>query len=297
MPPVSASDFQRTLANTNPANPVINVPNFLWELRDVPDMIRQGGRVARAIKNAKSWKDLIRPESAIRDAAAANLAVQFGWRPFVSDLIKIAKLQDAMERRRKMFDKLQKQGLRGRVSLGSSAEQFVVNGYPLVSECGAFIASNVIVQLQAERWGTARWMATTGMSLPKTDGELLRHMTGFTAGNIPLAVWESLPWSWLADWFGSVDGLLKANNHTTATPSHCCVMTKSQTIVSHPGLIVKGPNQVHTLSPGKKRVIRHERMPQFGVLPQSASFPFFTGNQLSILGSLFVLRTKHGRSL
>lgn len=295
MPAPSTSDFQRTMALTNPANPIINLPNVIWELKDVPDMIRQGGRVLKAIQAGRGFKHLIRKNSAVRDTAAANLAIEFGWKPFLNDLIAIGKLQSSMEKRRKMFEKLKTRGLRGRVGLGNTVSTSYNAGYPLFSVGGLLVTAPLFTTLSAERWGTIRWKINQSMPLPQTDGELYRHALGLTAANIPLAVWESLPWSWLTDWFVSVDQMLKASNRTTAIPTHVCVMTKRTTTAAHPGKVLKGSNYLATLSPGTKKVWRHERHPFGGVLPISASFPFLTGYQLSILGSLAIQRAPRGR--
>lgn len=290
VPAVSNSDFERTLAITNPANPIINIPNFIWELRDIPDLIRNGYKAARAIKKAggsipKHLRNLTDPKA----AAAVHIGWEFGVRPLWEDLLKISRLQSSIEKRRKMFERLERRGLRCKVELDDWSDTSVSANYPIHS-VRQVLRVDIYVSRKVTRWGSVRWNLTSSASVPRSDGEILRRITGFNADNVPLAVWESLPWSWLVDWFISVDSKLKAMNRVLATPSHCCVMTKSEITLAHPTTHYSG---IWVVSAGKKRIWRHSRSPQVPPLPFSMSMPIFTGKQLSILASLNVLRSKY----
>lgn len=293
VPAPSNADFTSLMAHTNPSNPNILIPTFLWELKDVPDMIRQGGRIADAIRRRKSWGHLIRDGSRPRDIAAANLAIQFGWAPFLSDMMQLATFQESVDKRKKMFEKLKSKGLRGRVPLGNWSEKTGAS-YNVWSPCGWVQYVSADIQRTVERWGSIRWIAQSGISLPSTDGELRRRMAGLTLDHIPLNVWEALPWSWLVDYFVNVGNLLKAGNRTIAYPSHACVMTRYVSISTH-GHRRFDPYRV--ISPGKCRQWRHMRHPAPAAVSSSAAMPTLSAPQLSILGSLAILRTRTGRSL
>lgn len=291
VPNVSSVDFTRLEAHTNPSNPNILLPVFFWELKDVPDMIRQGGRIADAIRRGKPWRRLIRPDKATQDAAAANLAIQFGWAPFISDLRRLATFQDAVDKRRKMFEKLETKGLRGRVDLDSWSSRSG-RSWTAWSTCGWVHSVPVEIEQSVTRWASIRWKVNDPSRLPRSDGELRRRLTGLTFDSVPIAVWEAMPWSWLVDYFFNVGNLLKAGNRTIASPSHACVMTKYETKATHRGRRI---DLYRVISDGEYRSWRHTRSPQPGPSSASAALPKLSASQLSILGSLAVLRARPGR--
>lgn len=282
------ADFTRLMASTNPSNPNILLPVFFWELKDIPDMIRQGGRIAHAIKNRRSWRHLIRDRSAARDTATAHLAIEFGWKPFISDMYRLITFQDAVDKRRKMFEKLQKKGLRGRVPMGEWASKDA-GETPLTSTCGFVQYTSYEINLTAKRWGTIRWTVRPGATLPKSDGDLRRRMTGLNADSIPIAVWEALPWSWLVDYFVNIGDVLKARNRTLAVPSHACVMTQFVTTMEHKQ---KNFDDYRDITAGFITGKRNTRSVQPGPFSISAALPTLSAGQLSILGALAVSRAR-----
>lgn len=288
-PPASA--MVRLLAHTNPATPQMNLPNILWELRDLPDMIRQGGRIADAIRRRRPWKKLIRPGSILRDTASANLALQFGWLPFLSDMWAIANLQPKIDRTKEKLNKLHSgKGLRAGMSFGSRSEKSTAN-VTLWSVGGIFIEAPMEITRTTSMWGIAKWKPQATSSLPNSDAEFTRRALGLTIDSITINVWESLPWSWLIDYFTDVGSLLKAGNHAIAIPISGCVMTKSEFLGTH---IATTGN--HACSGGTFRAWTHARGTINDVASSPIDFlgriPVLTGAQLSTLGSLAVARAR-----
>lgn len=283
------------LAISNPARPEIQLPVFWLELKDLPDMLRQAGRIAKRIYFERgSWANLIRPGHVTKDMAAANIAIQFGWRPLVSDIWKIATLQDSVEKRRKELSKLNSsKGLKRRVGLGStsllqtgSAQVWSTHGI------GTTVPTKTVHTLKA--WGTARWRPTAGLpTWMPTDGELRRQLTGLSADAILLNVWEALPWSWLVDWFIPVGQTIGAANRTVATPVSACVMQTRTTTTYYEGRTINQGPPIWSITGGMKTSKIHQRSVMGAVIPSNtASFPTLGANQLSILGSLAVLRAR-----
>lgn len=287
-PPASVAAL---LAGTNPATPDVQLPVFAFELKDLPDMLRQAGLIARRIYFERgSWSNLIRPGHVIEDTASANLAIQFGWRPFVSDLWKIISFQNSVEKRRKQLQKL-KSG-KGMVATRHFGTQRADETWSAVanSDYGAFVSTQVNLTHTCEVWGVARWKPTAGVEIPVSDGALLRQVTGLSPDAILTNVWEALPWSWLADWFTGIGNIIQAGNRTIATPVSACIMRRRRTkATSMPRRIDQDPSHPYVLEAGQFTWWDHERSISGG-FTDTALLPTLGANQLSILGSLAVTR-------
>jgi hypothetical protein len=292
--PLGRANITALLAATNPSRPDVLLPVFWMELRDLPDMLRQAGRIAKRIHFERgSWSNLIRPGHVSKDMAAANLAIQFGWMPFVSDLWKIASLQDQVEKRRKELKRLYGDGLRRRLDLGSGS---------LVSDSSAQIWSTLGIGTtvptkivhSAKGWGVAKWKPNGNIPPWKpTDGELRRQLTGVSADAILLNLWEGLPWSWLVDWFAPIGDTIKAANRTVAVPVSAWVMTERKTTIHYGGRTVGSGASKFVVSPGTYSSVNHFRLAMNSTIPGvQASLPILGARQLSILGSLAIMRAR-----
>jgi hypothetical protein len=271
-------------ARTNPSRPAIHLPVALFELREVPDMIRQAGRF---LLHARNWRDYIRSAHQTRDIATANLAFQFGWAPLLGDLYKIATFQDAVDKRRKIIDRLYSgKGLRRRISLGSTtatwADTSTLCGF------GSFWTPFAPMKRRgsAEAWAVVKWKPTQPSVLPPSDGELRRYILGLHPSQILENLWEALPWSWLIDYFSNIGAIIAAGNHFLATPAGGSVMIHSTTIHTHEP--VQGANNL--LSAGTCKYVRKERRPLTSATTPFARIPNLGLGQLSILGSLAVVK-------
>lgn len=292
---LNMANITALLAITNPSRPDVLLPVFAFELRDLPDMLRQAGRIAKRIYFERgSWSNLIRPGSVHRDMAAANLAIQFGWQPLVSDIWKIATLQNSVEKRRKELKKLRSpRGLRRRVQLGSTStlEQGTAQVWS-THGIGLVVGTRTVNTLRA--WGTARWRAQDALPpwVP-TDGELRRQLTGLTPDAILLNVWEALPWSWLVDWFIPIQQTIQAANRTVGIPVSACVMQERTTTTLYDGRVFNQGFPIWNITPGQKTSVIHHRAVMGESVPSNrSSIPLLGSKQLSILGSLAILRAR-----
>jgi hypothetical protein len=270
-------------SRTNPSRPVTRLPVFWLELREVPDMIRQAGRF---LLDAKNWRRYVRSAHQTRDLATANLAFQFGWAPLISDLWRIASFQDAVDKRRKLMDRLYSgKGLRRTGRLGQTSVSDVKSSYAV--NFGNYKNFYVTYQRSstAESWFVVYWKPNSYNPLPPSDAVLRQYLTGLHPSHILSNVWEALPWSWLIDYFTNIGDVLEAGNHHLAVPQGGCVMTKVTRISKHPELI-SGNDKV---TPGTLKIIDHRRSPM-GSVGLNARLPTLEAGQLSILGSLAVLK-------
>jgi hypothetical protein len=286
------SRMNRLLATSNPATPEILIPVFWFELKDLPDMIRQGGRLAHAILHKQNWRNLIRKGKEPSDWAAANLALQFGWLPFLSDLKQIATFQSSVDKTKKKFEQLSSgKGLRVRMPLGKAEDEFPVS-WPLNSDINVSITAAVTVKRVTTSWGVARWKPQVGVTLPSSNADFRRRALGLTPDAVAIEIWEAMPWSWLIDYFVNIGNMLQANNRCVAIPVSGTVMTQKQVTATHDPIKV-GPHQV---SAGVFTNIIRERATIFSTSRDPLSFLSYMRvlqpAQLSILGSLFL--TRHG---
>lgn len=275
-------DAANIWARSNPSRPAVLLPVFWLELREIPDMIRQAGRF---LLHARNWRRYVRKDSQTRDLATANLAFQFGWAPLVGDLWKIATFQDAVDKRRKLIDKLYSgKGLRRTGKLGSTSKTFQGSGNANFGSYRNFYVSYLGLATK-QSWFVAKWKPTQPSALPPSDGALRAHLTGVHPSHILENVWEALPWSWLIDYFTNIGDVIQAGNNYLATPAGGSVMTTSTSAASHPA----SQQGLDALSAGTVRFIRRSRAP-LGGASLTASLPNLEAGQLSILGSLAVLK-------
>ena len=93
----------KALAMTNPQRPVVDVWNFLFELKDIPQMILQIGRFAKKYGlPAKNWPKGLTFSGVSRDVGDAYLGWTFGWDLLAKDLI--AMLDSAMSIDKRVHD-------------------------------------------------------------------------------------------------------------------------------------------------------------------------------------------------
>lgn len=277
----------KLLARSSPSRPIVDLPVFLFELKDLPNMIRQAGR---AIKRASGAGG---PPPDAQGVASAHLAYNFGWAPLIDDLSKLLNWQEAVDRKMDQLRRLHsKGGLRRNITLEEVEAGPVVTPQTAVQSSGILIYSTKSKITKRKSWGSVRWNPS---SIPK--GGAPSYKDAFMAAfglNVSIAtVWEALPWSWLIDWFSSVGDYLAAHRNTVpATPSRICIMQMTTTVTSYPlesiasGFGWKGA----TVS----RVTKTRTPTSISVLP-TVYLPFLSGYQLSILGALAIVRAKPGR--
>lgn len=275
-------------ARTNPTRPVMHLPVFWLETREIPDMLRQAGRF---LLHAKNWKQYVRTAHQSRDLATANLAFQFGWQPLIGDLYKLATFQDVVEKRRKEILKASsgKKGYRRRIGLGGGSKQIVPSGSN-TANYGAFLSFPVKDNGAIESWNSwavMKWRPTRpNVGIPTKDGDLRSSLLGLHPSNVLENVWEALPWSWLIDYFTGIGDMLAAGNHHFATPVSGSVMTTSVIRRSHEAYL----GNLINLTAGVAITVSKRRTPVATSISDFARIPTLGAGQLSILGSLALVK-------
>jgi hypothetical protein len=280
---------RKLLAMTNPARPEVLMPVFFLELRDIPNMVRQVGRGAIAVRDGlRSGRSLAKElggHSPTATLAGANLAAQFGWQPFIGDLWKMAKFQDAVQNRKEELDKARK-GIKRKVKILDRSSFARSVTWALGPEWGDVPGSISGVSVTT---GGVIWKETYPGSASLPDANIRRLLGGLDAGNIAANVWEALPWSWFTDYFNNISDMIQAGNRTVATPERAWIKT---TIKTTSTMIGRKHRFGATLQGARCTNRSTVRSPVVGGGGDIAHLPVLSGGQLSILGSLAVVKNR-----
>lgn len=292
-----------TVAGTNPSRPSVDVPVFLAELRDLPDMIREVWQWAASVASSAGYRNLKTLGIAIaaqrrhfnndnlpHTASSLELAYDFGWRPLVQDLLGMATLTATVQKRALEIQQHKNRGgLRYYRRLGqeSGTSSFTA---------GSDLESNINAQKSSVKdyWLTCRWVPVRSMppSLPFPEsGRLAAAVYGLDVNFA--SAYKAFPWSWLLDWcthLGDIislqHNLLGYNLERVSYMEHARTQT-NYVVKSNKGSVQGGGgSSVYTTS---------SRAPITDVGLLIASVPFLGEHQLSLLASLLISRKKYAR--
>lgn len=280
------------IAKSNPSKPVVSVPNFLYELKDLPGMIRDIGHLKIQLRNL-GRKGFQRIHA--KNSANHLLAYQMGWAPLLSDLRKLLSFQSDVDKKMRELRQLYtKGGIQRRVrsqQWKANHDDVVFSSVPCDSAITTTIRHRVTRTSSIERWGTVRWIPT---DLPSPDfsskdlAKLARDLTFGMRGLQAKQAWDAIPWTWLIGWFSNVDEFIQArSNAIPLAHSTPCIMTSIYTKYSWVRL--DAINQIEG-GTGDASLSEKYRTTSSGSL--SASIPFLNARQLSIIGALFIQRKR-----
>jgi hypothetical protein len=231
-------DATEALASVNPGNSAVSLPNFLFELKDVPGMLRHAASRARLLHMAY-LKHAGRSPTHRRIKAFAYgkgelgedyLNYVFGWQPFFSDLSSILDTSQFLENRAKKYSKVRNGLLKTTGSLGQSTESYIYDR--VLQSLAITVSGQITANTTRERWFSARWRVNPirfGEALSGNTRSRLRDSLGLDYA-LPLELWEAMPWSWFSDWFfnaGAIINLL--GNRQGIQFQSACIMTHTAT--------------------------------------------------------------------
>lgn len=211
------ADALRVLAMTNPGR---NGPGSwgetLGDIGELPKLLHKAGG------------------SFLKRAANGKLTWDWAILPVFEDLLRLFDIQRDIERRLRELESLQKKGgLRRKVELGRYSASSGPGSITTFESNYAVVRGFTTRITEIHRWGTVRWKIPDGMSLPPLPPDVLRgwarrHVLGL---NPDLGLlWETIPFSFLFDWWRNVGNWLDAQNRSLpAEPSDVCIMTHYRT--------------------------------------------------------------------
>lgn len=227
VPRLSTSDASRlgatAVAHTAPASPNANLATFVGELYEsIPQLIGVGLLKSRG--------------ETLRSSGSEYLNVEFGWKPFVSDLRKIAKSVVNSTRVLRQFKRDSGRLVRREfhfppVVSGSDPKNVsrggqVLWGLPYVGL--EYLFDNQREALPPVFQSSARsetiWfkgaytyhLAVSDDTMGRLERyeQLANHLLGTRL--TPAVIWELTPWSWLVDWVGTLGDFFQASSLLSA---------------------------------------------------------------------------------
>jgi hypothetical protein len=274
----------RAMANANPNRPVVDIPVFLYELRELPGMIHHLGQLLK--RNRRSFTD---PYS----VSETYLGWTFGWRPLINDLISMVTFQKAIANRIAYLERLRSKSSIRR-SLGSlsspntqSATQVIAGGSK------ASVSGYTTTNTKTEVWYTMRMQLITDLSSVAAVREAaIRTVFGLELS--PATLWELVPWSWLVDWFTNFGQLLSLTRGIVEyRQSNLNLMAKTTIEINHvltsasAGIALSGNTKATRILKQRKASVPHA----FPAL----YMPWLSYGQIGILGALATLRMRGSR--
>jgi hypothetical protein len=283
------------LKGLNTQAPVVDVPLFLFELKDFPRMLRDFGRV-------------LRKEVDISTIPNGFLAYRFGWAPMVNDAISLLNLSEEIRKRLEFLRKVQR-GERIKRILDDT--QDIYYGSQRTEEL--CIRCQNIERTRVTTWYTARLRVTdqdtlddlelmyvrarSGPDAPEIN-QVLRALLGIQiSGRSASTVWNAIPWSWLIDYFASVGDFIEAKSGLLPyKPYNVNIMEQVKrdmsweylSHVEHTGYVSVSDTVRYT--PDKRTILRRRREAAGSIQAGVHLKPFLSGSQTAILSALALSR-------
>jgi len=220
------------LRRYRPGNPLANLGQFLIELRDFPHL---PGQLLNQLRTIRSLTLQQR-----KDISSEYLNLEFGWRPLLSDIRKMYRLQRVVEDRIKQLVRDNGLTIRRRPKVEGSTDynllcegvysnpfgdlgddslggNSLLSGYRVIGPYGindggnnAFVGQCKYSLYEVENvevgfFGTFRYYVP---DIGSSQWTARAKLALFDANPTPSLLWEVLPWSWLVDWFSNVGDLI-----------------------------------------------------------------------------------------
>lgn len=240
------------LARTNPSRPIVDVWTFLYELKDIPQMVLQAGQLLRKYgNNARLSQRFLRDTD--KDIANFFLAYQFGWEQFYRDLLKLFDFVGDVQKRTKQLDDLSAGDLRltstvldATWSPVDSAGMYVG---PLYQAVTSILTS---WKLDRKIWVRIRYKPTaqTFKYLGTDHHAAARRISYALDGPDWDTIWNMIPWSWLLDWFSTAGDYFAANrNRLGVQVDDVAVMRRTEMKLTGVKLVNPFPNSSFKTNP------------------------------------------------
>ncbi len=287
--PSNNDAFAKGLYQSNPNRPIVDAPVFVFELRDIPKMLKGWGRVISKRPSFSGGKNL---KELPRSVAQTYIEYQFGILPFIRDLGKILDFQAAIDKKLNVLERLGLPGGTTRSGLvwkdSVSQESGWVYATALYQESRRL---RYATQVERHMWTSTNWKPAVPLPQTADDKRWLATRLAFGLDISFSTLWEAMPWSWLIDWFSNAGDIASLSRNTIpVTHANTCLMhdaivhgkTVETDVPSGSTLEVTWPSPIWS---HKTRTVMGSGIPGL-----SFNIPFVDGNQMAILSSLAVLK-------
>lgn len=185
------------LARLNPnAQTPVDYALFAYELREFPRMLRNAGRYLRG-------------EVGSSDIPGSFLEYSFGWAPLLSDLRSMLNFADSWDSR---LRRLYQAGKDRRISgtLESSKDDSLSTTLAYSYQIHASRDISCRIERDRRAWFVATLRPKSGF--PRSERKFIEQFRSASANSqFASTVWNSLPWSWLIDYFGNIGDFINAH--------------------------------------------------------------------------------------
>lgn len=284
-----------------PGQSEADIGTFVGELKDLPGMLKHGKSWLKPMQKLSALKNF---SSAAKSAGNEYLAVEFGWKPFVSDL---ASMADVVGRTIKALKQLRKDNgktvrRRGNIDVVESTNTVIrsgngeiwpadYNSYFLLSPLG-----NTQQRVEVTTSYTRYWFSGAfkywipDINAPEAQIRLWTKMLGLNPS--PKLVWELTPWSWLADYFTSIGSIMdnvSGNAAENLVATYCFIMgnVKEEKQITVTAPTKPGFPSVKTKARVLTEVKRREAASPYGF---GVDLSGLSPKQIAILGALGLSR-------
>lgn len=199
----------RCIAKCLPTNPLVDMGQFLVELRDLPRIFNP----FEWVEKAKHFRSLA------HHGSSEYLNVQFGWRPFIDDINSFFKVTDKFTRVIQQYDRDSGRHVRRNTKLfdtSSTVSSLISSNaapFPTPSQLqlGGPLYKDVISKQRVWFKGSFTYY------LPPIDGSVSSYYQRYAAYsqrlfglrlNIDL-LWKVTPWTWALDWMANSGSVIR----------------------------------------------------------------------------------------
>jgi hypothetical protein len=270
----------KALASLNPNVPQVDVPLFLFELREYPRMLKHLGDLLRG-----------KPGS----IAETSIAYQFGWAPLIGDLHKLANLVELVEKSRDEIERLKSsEPIEG--TLESYPHSWTGSTKRRNLAGGRWYESHSAYTNTRKAWFSARLEPQFSSPVFREGG--LQTLQRALGGSLSAStLWNAIPWSWLIDYFIGVSAYLEANRGVLPyAVDTICIMVNDECKATRQLTAANGFDSI-SISPGE--ITSSYKSRSVHITP-SAGFHFksnpLTG-KLGVLTSLAVAMAFRGKTI
>lgn len=271
------------LSRSSITRPSVRLPVAFAEFRELPRLIMKSGR------------------DFISQLAGANIKVNFGILPMAMDLRALLSFTSITDKRIEEMKQTYSKGGLKRTYTRPSEEVKTSTKTGLYSAYYSSIRWDCSPSYNVSEWFSCRVRPRGEQldSFPKNEQRLrelaYQNTLGIHWSNTLGNVWEAMPWSWLIDWFSNVGDYIESNSSSILFDySKTCCMKK--VVGSFPVSNIQNSNpSYYTVSPSGDPLSEtyRWRTPTDNISPGlSLNLSFLTKRQISILSSLYILRTK-----
>lgn len=291
----------KALSNMNPKKPDLDLPLFLFELKDLPRMLMDIGKfAANAGERVGTWGEVLYgvygDKLHLADIPGTFLSYRFGWAPLLADLANLLQLGKLIDRRVQYLKNLESgHHLRRKLFSGRTAQDTNRGpAYVIKTLTGQKVyTADVYEEQYMDVWYTANAKLRT--QLPEAPSELRsmskEYVLGLTYRN--RFWWDILPFSWLSDYLNNFGDVIESRQSLAELEiTRLNIMHQIRYFRSHKNVYV--PSGVEA-TPYLCTVTQKERRPYANPTPRLTYRPLMNGIMYATIGALALNVVLKGR--